>query len=44
VFGKGDLLAKHGKVAAYWGRVQKEPGAAKVLAEMQAALAARRAG
>lgn len=44
VFGKGDLLARHGKVAAYWGRVQKEPGAARVLAEMQAALAARRAG
>ena len=44
VFRKGDLLAPHTKVAAYWSRVQTEPGAAKVLAEMQAALAARRAG
>ena len=44
VFRKGDLLAKHTKVAAYWSRVQTEPGAAKVLGEMQAALAARRAG
>lgn len=44
VFGRGDLLARHTKAAAYWSRMQQEPGAAKVLAEMQAALAARRAG
>lgn len=44
VFRKGDLLARHTKVAAYWSRVQADPGAAKVLAEMQTALAARRAG
>ncbi len=44
VFGKGDLLAAHGKIAAYWARVQKDPAAAKVLGEMQAALQARMAG
>lgn len=44
VFGRGDLLAKHTKVAAYWGRIQQDPAAAKVLGEMQAALKARMAG
>ena len=43
-FQRGDLLAKHGKIAAYWGRARHEPGIAKVLGEMQAALAARTAG
>lgn len=44
VFGKGDPMARHTKVAAYWGRIQKDPAAAKVLGEMQAALKARMAG
>lgn len=44
VFGKGDLLARHSKVAAYWSRVQQDPAAAKVLGEMGAALRARQAG
>ena len=44
VFQRGDVLAKHGKVAAYWARARQEPGIAKVLGEMQAALQARMAG
>jgi glutathione S-transferase len=36
-FGKGDLLAGHGKVAAYWARVQKNPAAARVIGEMRQA-------
>lgn len=44
VFQRGDLLASHGKIAAYWARAQQEPGIAKVLGEMQAALQARMAG
>lgn len=44
VFGKGDLLAGHAKIAGYWSRIQQVPAAARVLGEMQAAMAARRAG
>ncbi len=43
-FGKGDIIAPHTKVAAYWARVQSDPAAARVLGEMQAAMAARAAG
>jgi len=43
-FGKGDVIAPHTKVAAYWERVQKDPAAVRVLGEMQAAMAARAAG
>lgn len=41
VFGKGDLLAGHGKLHAYWNRVQKDVAVIKVVSEMRAALAAR---
>jgi glutathione S-transferase len=41
-FGKGDLLARHGKVADYWSRVRKDQSVVRVLGEMGAALAARR--
>ena len=43
-FQRGDLLAGHGKIAAYWARARQEPGIAKVLGEMQTALRARTAG
>lgn len=43
-FGKGDIIAPHTKVAAYWERVQKDPAAARVLGEMRAVMAARAAG
>jgi glutathione S-transferase len=43
-FGMGDLLAKYHKLAAYWVRIQKDPGAAKLLGEMQAGLKAARGG
>lgn len=43
-FGKGDIIAPQTKVAAYWARVQSDPAAARVLGEMQAAMAARAAG
>jgi glutathione S-transferase len=39
-FGKGDLLARHGKLAAYWTKVQADPNVAKVVGEMQEGLAA----
>ena len=38
-FGKGDLLARHDKLAAYWTRVQADPNVKKVLGEMQEGLA-----
>jgi hypothetical protein len=38
-FGKGDLLAGHGKLSAYWTRVQADPVVQKVLGEMQEGLA-----
>jgi glutathione S-transferase len=37
--GKPDLLAEHPKIAGYVGRVSRHPAVAKVLAELQAALA-----
>jgi glutathione S-transferase len=37
--GRPSLLADHPKVAAYLGRAQQHPAAAKVLGELQAALA-----
>lgn len=39
VFGKGDLLAGHDKLAAYWTRVQADPVVQKVLGEMKEGLA-----
>lgn len=39
VFGKGDLLAGHGKLSAYWTRVQADPVVKKVIGEMQEGLA-----
>jgi glutathione S-transferase len=42
VFEKGDLLARHGKVAAYWRGVQKDPAVHRVLTEMKEGLAAFR--
>jgi glutathione S-transferase len=42
-FGKGNVLASHPKLAAYWPRLQANPHAAKVLGEMQTALAERMA-
>lgn len=38
-FGKGDLLARHNKLTAYWSKVQADPSVAKVLSEMQEGLA-----
>jgi len=38
-FGKDDLVARHAKVSAYWGRLQRNPVVQKVLAEMQEGLA-----
>jgi len=43
VFGKGDLLAAHPRVAAYWSRAQGDASVRKVLGEMQEGLAAARA-
>jgi len=40
VFGKGDLLAGHGKLSAYWTRVQADPVVKKVIGEMQEGMAA----
>lgn len=34
-FGKGDLLARHAKVAAYWARIQRDAAAQKVLSELR---------
>lgn len=39
-FGRGEVLAAHGKISGYWGRVRQDPAVAKVLGEMQEALAA----
>lgn len=39
-FAKGDLLAGHDKLAAYWTKVQADPDVKKVVAEMQEGLAA----
>ena len=44
MFARPDLLAPYGKVEAYWSQVQGDPAVAKVMGEMQAALAARMAG
>jgi len=40
--GKDDLLAKHGKVAGYLGRMQQDPVMQRVLAEMREGLASSR--
>lgn len=40
--GKGDLIAPHRKVAAYWTRIQKDPIGAKVIEEITTGLAESR--
>ena len=40
LLGAPDLLTRHPKLAAYYGRVSQQPAVAKVLGELQAALAA----
>jgi glutathione S-transferase len=42
VFGTGDLIAPHAKLAAYAAAIARHPVAQKVTAEMQAAMAALR--
>lgn len=44
VLGREDVLARHDRVDAYWARVRREPSAAKVIAEMHAALSGRGVG
>jgi len=44
VLGRADVLAGRRRVDAYWARVQQEPSAAKVMAEMHAALSGRGVG
>lgn len=39
VFGKGDLLASHPRLSAYWRSVQSDPHVSRVLKEMQEGLA-----
>ncbi|MFI4934003.1 MAG: glutathione S-transferase family protein [Caulobacterales bacterium] len=43
VFGRGDLLAGHPKLSAYWRHLQTDPAVKPALGEMQAALAERMA-
>ena len=40
MLGAPDLLARHPKLAGYWGRVSAHPAVARVIGELQAALAA----
>lgn len=42
VFRKGDLIAPHGKLAAYWERIKGDPVAVRVVDEIEGALAAAR--
>jgi glutathione S-transferase len=40
-FGPGDMFSAHPKLAAYWARMQEEPTAARVIAEMREGLGER---
>jgi glutathione S-transferase len=42
-FQRPDLVSRHGKVAAFWERIQREPAVDKVVAEMRHGLANFRA-